>query len=197
MERRPLAVTPFPLRVPRQPIGEPPPTCGDDYAGQLRTFVSVPGYSDGLYVCAPGASSWEVVAGTERIQDAIGGILDDTDSIALTYDDATPAITAAAVFGASSGSVAEGDHGHTPATAIRSNTTTVSASGGNGLVTASCNAGEIVTGGGCSWSGSTSDLNTRESYPDSTTSWTCKGNNDHGGDRDLTAYAICLTTPLA
>lgn len=51
----------FPLKVPRQPAGEDPPTCGADYAGQFRTFVSVSGYSDGMYYCAPGSVTWEKV----------------------------------------------------------------------------------------------------------------------------------------
>lgn len=48
----------------------------------------------------------------EQAQDAVGTILADTASINLTYTDATPEIKADAIFGSTSGTVAEGDHTH-------------------------------------------------------------------------------------
>lgn len=48
----------------------------------------------------------------EQAQDAIGAMIADTTSINLTYTDATPELTADAIFGTSAGTVAEGDHGH-------------------------------------------------------------------------------------
>lgn len=56
--RRAAGAVAFPLRVPRQPAGEPPPACGPEVAGQLRTFAGVSGYVDGLYSCPPGGSAW-------------------------------------------------------------------------------------------------------------------------------------------
>jgi hypothetical protein len=40
---------PFPLIVPAHPVGEAPPDPASVPAGQLRRFVSVPGYADGIY----------------------------------------------------------------------------------------------------------------------------------------------------
>lgn len=50
--------------------------------------------------------------GDEQAQDAIGGILVDSTSIDFTYNDATPSITAAVIFGTTAGTVAEGNHAH-------------------------------------------------------------------------------------
>lgn len=50
--RQPRSLSrPFPTIVGRQPIGEPPPTASVSYAGQIRTFIGVSGYVDGLYIC--------------------------------------------------------------------------------------------------------------------------------------------------
>jgi hypothetical protein len=49
----------------------------------------------------------------EAAQDAVGTILVDTASIDLTYNDATPSITAAAIFGTTSTTIAAGNHAHT------------------------------------------------------------------------------------
>lgn len=108
---------PFPLRVPKQPVGEAPPTCAADYAGQVRTFVDIPGYADGIYRCEPGGTTWEEFGAAggytnEMAQDAVGAMLADTASITLTYTDATPELKADAIFGTSAGTVAEGDHTH-------------------------------------------------------------------------------------
>jgi hypothetical protein len=48
----------------------------------------------------------------EQAQDAVGTILVDSSSIDLTYNDATPSITASAIFGTGAGTVAEGNHTH-------------------------------------------------------------------------------------
>lgn len=42
---------PFPLVAGRHPAGEPPPTAGVQFAGQIRMFIGVSGYVDGLYIC--------------------------------------------------------------------------------------------------------------------------------------------------
>lgn len=64
-------------------------------------------------------STWDSVEGDpgvsytdEQAQDAVGSILSNTPSISLTYDDATPFISAEANFGVDAGEVAEGDHTH-------------------------------------------------------------------------------------
>jgi uncharacterized protein YjbJ (UPF0337 family) len=49
---------------------------------------------------------------TEAAQDAVGGALLDTSSIDLTYNDGSNQISAAAIFGTSAGTVAEGSHLH-------------------------------------------------------------------------------------
>lgn len=66
-----------------------------------------------------GDGTWSTPAGgsgggitTEDAQDAVGTILVDSASINFTYDDATPSITAAAIFGSTAGTVAEGSHTH-------------------------------------------------------------------------------------
>jgi hypothetical protein len=48
----------------------------------------------------------------EQAQDAVGTILVDSASINFTYTDATPEITAVAIFGSGAGTVAEGNHTH-------------------------------------------------------------------------------------
>ena len=57
---------------------------------------------------------------------------------------------------------------------------------GNTLCTATCSAGKLLMGGGCSGNSGSSLLN---SYPSSDTVWTC----DYNVATDVTAYAICST----
>ena len=52
----------------------------------------------------------------EAAQDAVGAILTDSTSIDLTYNDGANTITAAAIFGTTAGTVAEGNHNQTAAT---------------------------------------------------------------------------------
>lgn len=56
---------------------------------------------------------WAAVAGStytnEEAQDAVGTILADSASINFTYTDATPEITAVAIFGSSAGTVTQGN----------------------------------------------------------------------------------------
>lgn len=65
-----------------------------------------------------GDGTWATPAGggagitMEDAQDAVGTILTDSTSINFTYDDATPTISAVAIFGTTSGTVAEGSHNH-------------------------------------------------------------------------------------
>lgn len=61
----------------------------------------------------------------EQAQDAVGTILVDTASIDLTYTDATPSITAAAIFGTGAGVVAEGNHTHAIYQPLDSDLTTI------------------------------------------------------------------------
>lgn len=48
---RGLAPIRFPLTVPKQGAGETPPPAGSQFAGQIRTFIGISGYVDGLYIC--------------------------------------------------------------------------------------------------------------------------------------------------
>lgn len=48
----------------------------------------------------------------EDAQDAVGAMVADSSSVTLAYVDGTPSLTAAAIFGTSAGTVAEGDHNH-------------------------------------------------------------------------------------
>lgn len=48
---RGLAPIRFPLTVPKQGVGETPPPAGAQFAGQIRTFIGISGYVDGLYIC--------------------------------------------------------------------------------------------------------------------------------------------------
>lgn len=52
-EKQPRGIPriPFPLTVPRQGIGDTVPTASSQFAGQVRTFIGVSGYVDGLYIC--------------------------------------------------------------------------------------------------------------------------------------------------
>jgi hypothetical protein len=57
----PVAPLRFPLTPPRQPSGVAPPVASSDYAFQIRPFLGVPGFLDGLYVCdtdAAGVWGW-------------------------------------------------------------------------------------------------------------------------------------------
>jgi microcystin-dependent protein len=102
------------LAVPAHFASEALPACGDVFVGQMRTVVSdVGGRPDGIYFCAPGASDWQQVGTVaETVQDAIGTILVDTASINLSYNDATPSISADAIFGTTATTVAAGNHIH-------------------------------------------------------------------------------------
>jgi hypothetical protein len=64
---------------------------------------------DGTWVTPPDTNT---VYTDEEAQDAVGTILVDSSSINFTYTDATPSITATAIFGTTTGTVAEGDHTH-------------------------------------------------------------------------------------
>lgn len=57
---------------------------------------------------------------------------------------------------------------------------------GNTLCTATCSAGKVLMGGGCS---ANSGVSLRYSYPSSDTVWTC----EYDVSTDVTAYAICST----
>lgn len=191
----------FPLRIPKQPGGEPPPTCGADYAGQLRTFVGIPGYADGIYACVPGAVTWEPIASVEAIQDAIGSILVDSASIDFTYTDATPAITAAAIFGTTATTVAAGNHTHslTPTLTARTGSVSITA-GASDTVTVTCNAGEVATGGGCMVATSGLVIIT-ESRPSPSsgagpTGWKGAAQNNAGAARTLDCSVVCLKSPI-
>lgn len=141
MEPRTRQLRRTPLTVAKQPAGEVPPACDDDHAGELRTFVDVPGYSDGIAFCAPGAADWEVLPGAETIQDVIGAILVDSTSINFTYADGTPSITAVAIFGSGSGTVAEGNHTHAATSPISSQSKTIA----SGVVTLDAITAGIAT----------------------------------------------------
>ena len=65
---------------------------------------------------------------------------------------------------------------------------TVSASG-TGVANASCNSGDLMTGGGCDASGNTDTI--ESSYPSTATRWTCRS---HIGS-NLTVYAVCIDIP--
>ena len=55
-----VAITPFPFKVPRHPVGEPFPTAEETFAFQVRPAVDVPGLDDGLYACVPdGVGGWD------------------------------------------------------------------------------------------------------------------------------------------
>jgi hypothetical protein len=57
-----------------------------------------------------------------------------------------------------------------------------------GIITVSCNAGEIMTGGGCGHSSTT--LTTEDSRPSAADTWSCEWSNTGATG---TAYAICCT----
>lgn len=81
----------------------------------IANIVGGSGAGAGTYLKQDG--TWDSPSGgsgytAEEAQDAVGGILGNTGSITLTYADATPAITAAAVFGTGAGAIAEGNHTH-------------------------------------------------------------------------------------
>lgn len=67
--------------------------------------------------------------------------------------------------------------------------------GANGAESRSCNANETLIGGGCSTSVGLHLI--RQSYPASLTTWQCGSRNTSSVTDTLTAYAICLQTPIA
>lgn len=89
--------------------------------------------------------------------------------------------------------------GITPTVTVRSNSTTV-ASGNDGTVTASCNAGEVCVGGGGTVATQTSNAPLNISRPNPTsgtpTGWVAGVSNASGSGKTLTAYAICLVSPI-
>lgn len=69
---------------------------------------------------------------------------------------------------------------------VASRVRTTNTCAGNTLCTATCGAGKVLMGGGCSSNSGSTLLN---SYPSSDTVWTC----DYLVGTDITAYAICST----
>lgn len=104
----------------RRLIGINPATPAADQEGQVRYARSgdVDGKAYLARYLAGGTYEWyDVTSGVgastvEAAQDAVGTILVDSTSIDFTYADATPSITAAAIFGTTAGTVAEGNHTH-------------------------------------------------------------------------------------
>jgi tripartite motif-containing protein 71 len=83
----------------------------------------------------------------------------------------------------------------TPVITTRSN----SGSGGNNTnisVDVTCNAGEVVVGGGHQNSNVGINMVVAESYPPSNTTWRCNVRNTTGGSASVTCYARCLKSPL-
>jgi hypothetical protein len=62
-------------------------------------------YVDSAIAAQPAGTTYT----DEQAQDAVGIILTDSTSINFTYSDATPSITAAAIFGTASGTVCQGN----------------------------------------------------------------------------------------
>lgn len=96
------------------------PTPGKQHRGVIAIEMNT-GSDDAVHVgrrLSGGTYEWyDLTTGvgsltTEAAQDAVGGILVDSTSIDFTYSDATPSITAAAIFGTTAGTVAEGNHTH-------------------------------------------------------------------------------------
>lgn len=94
-------------------------------------------------------------------------------------------------------SLAADNHGHTPIITIRTNSGSV-ASGGGAIVTVTCSAGEVCVGGGGSMASDNTSVNTRMalSRPDGTTAWKAGFYNASGSSQTITAYAVCMTTPI-
>lgn len=75
--------------------------------------ITVNDGADTITIDVEALTSADVGDFTEAAQDAVGAMIADTSSINLTYTDATPELKADAIFGTGSGTVAEGNHGHT------------------------------------------------------------------------------------
>lgn len=82
----------------------------------------------------------------------------------------------------------------TPTITERTNSASVGA-GAGASVTAACNAGEIVTGGGFRHSSVASTLITTVSAP-SGNGWEINLRNTSAGSETATAYALCMTVPI-
>lgn len=74
--------------------------------------ITVNDGADTITIDVEALTSTDIGDFNEAAQDAVGTILADTASINFTYTDATPEIKADAIFGTTSGTVAEGNHTH-------------------------------------------------------------------------------------
>ena len=90
--------------------------------------------------------------------------------------------------------VQEDPGGITPVMTTRSNSTTIP-SNGNATVDATCNAGEVVIGGGCTTTGNVNVV-IQETWPATSTSWRCFARSSQAASNTLTAYARCMVSPI-
>lgn len=145
----------------------------------------------------------------EAAQDAVGSILTDSSSIDFTYNDATPSITAAVLYGGTgnAATAARSDHNHTGTYATANHTHSLAGKisvrtngnpptvqpGKDGQDTVACSAGEFVVGGGCVMTASSSTV--AEMYPGAQGgiwNYTCRMTNNTDQDQVMTVYAICI-----
>lgn len=109
-----LAGTPDYITISGQVITRGPVDLATDVTGNLPVTNLASGTNASATTFFRGDGSWATPSGTggytdEEAQDAVGLILTDSTSINFTYTDATPAITATAIFGSSAGTVCEGN----------------------------------------------------------------------------------------
>lgn len=143
----------------------------------------------------------------EMARDALGTALTAGNNIDITVDDGADTITIAVetlalddlsdvtITTQAAGDLLLATSGSAWVNAqitVRTNTTTIAGGGTAGEVTASCNAGEIVTGGGCS-----NETNDSVNFVISDTEpsgqgWRCRWQNAGGPNIDGKAWALCL-----
>jgi hypothetical protein len=177
------------------------PACEEARRFEERVIPGAAGTADRMVVCekdTADAYAWQdkgdaALDGKYQPLDAdlttIAGLADPNADRILFWDDSAGAY---AYLTASTGVSISGTDLTAPHTStVRTNAARVG-TGTATAVVATCNAGEVATGGGCSHNGASSLINWNVVTPTST-SYSCSIRNDTGGNITVTAHVVCLS----
>lgn len=154
----------------------------------------------GVNAVTPGSGISASIAGRTLTLGNTGVLSLTSGNAFLTAAVAAGAANITANVGTTPNTLAAGNHGHNLGCGYRA----VSAAAGSTTVSVTCNAGEVLTGGGCNSDGTIEDSNPFQSCPPSifcvcfagsrcsADSWRCT----RASGTSVTAYAMCCDSPV-